>query len=692
VPIFTWRKFLNYLLEIGCEEIPARFMPGLLSDLKSAFESQLLTFRLSYEEVETKGTYRRLSVMVKQLGLHQEDRTVTVKGPEFNISFDAKGNPLPPLIGFMKKNNCTLSDIEYVDEQAKRLVVFKNHIPGKPCEEVLADLVCNVLSGLHLPVSMTWGDKRGPFVRPIHWILSLLDTNPLPVEWLQVHSGNLSYGHRFLSGGPTLEGRAMVISSADHYESLLEKEGRVILDQNRRKTLIEEALKKEGQKDWDLSLLEEVVYLVEYPTPLCGCFKKSYLKLPECVLIECMKKHQKYFPIFEKNTLSPSFLVIADNVTSENRGAVIQGNETVLEARLNDAQFFWDEDQKKSLSEWAVKLQDIVFQKGAGSMADKQNRMSRLMVFIQDSLSFKIEGHQIQDAASICKADLLSQMVYEFGHLQGQMGEIYALNKGISPDIAKAISEQYLPQTQQSTQYPETPLGILMALSDRLDTLVTCFQHDILPTSSQDPFGIRRAVYGIMGICLHHGLRLDISKACDLAYGLWEHPKNQDRLTEFLSQRTRQFLQMQGLEPDITQAVCQHPYLRHAYQFGQALQGLKKSDPDQLKKIVNLYDRIQKISQDTLGTVETSLLSKNEEPYWTNIQSLVSQLENLASEPVFFQNGFPIFFALADLMNDYFDVFLIMDPDPKIKKNRLAILGHVHRSLTAWAYFNKIQF
>ena len=666
-------------------------MPGLLSELKSGFESQLLEFKLSYDEVETKGTYRRLSVIIKNLGPTQEDRTMMIKGPEFKISFDEAGRPLPPLIGFMKKNNCTLSEIEYINEQAKRLVVFKNHISGKSCKEVLPELVCKALSSLHLPVSMTWGEKRGPFVRPVHWILSLLDTTHLPIEWLHVHSGNISYGHRFLSHGPTLEGKALLISSAGDYESLLEKEGWVILDQNRRKILIEEALKKEGQQNWDTSLLEEVIYLVEYPTPLCGCFKKSYLKLPECVLIECMKKHQKYFPIFDNSKLSPAFLVIADNVTSNNRGTVIQGNETVLEARLNDAQFFWDEDQKKSLSDWTFKLQDIAFQKGAGSMADKQNRMSRLMNLLQDLLSFKIEPSLIEESASICKADLLSQMVYEFGNLQGQMGEIYALSKGKSPEVAKAISEHYLPQTQQSTQYPESPLGILMALSDRLDTLVTCFQHDILPTSSQDPFGIRRAVYGIMSICLYHNLRLDILNACNLAYGLWENSKNKDRLTEFLGQRIIQFLHMQGLEPDITQAVCEQPYLTQAHHFGKALQVLKKSHPDQLKKIVNLYDRIQKISQKTFGTVEVSLLSKNEETYWTQIQNLLSQLQQFSSEPAFFQNGFSILDHLANLMNDYFDVFLIMDPDPKIKENRLAILGYIHHSLRALAVFNKIQ-
>ena len=418
----------TYLLEIGCEEIPARFMPTLLSELKSRTETTLTEEHLTYLSVDTLGTYRRLSLIIKGLAEEQPKRTETITGPPTKIGVDANQNYLPPAIGFAKKMGVELTDLTCIDGY---VTVTKN-AGGQKTKTLLPDLITSIIKSIPLPIAMQWGRRQEtPFVRPVHWIVSLLDQEILPIALYDIDAGRDSQGHRFLSEGK------ISIKNADHYEQVLETASVIVEPLDRY-----DRIKQNLPENHDADLLVEVTFLTEYPVVLKGNIDPIYLQLPQDVLIQCMKKHQKYFPLMDdKGALQPAFFVAAENVTESNKHIIIQGNERVLTARLEDTRFFWEEDLKHPLETNLPKLEKVVFQRGLGTLKDKVNRIITLSTYLKTILFPNSNIEVLNRAVELCKADLVSHMVYELPELQGVMGSIYASKQGESQEVCTAIIE-----------------------------------------------------------------------------------------------------------------------------------------------------------------------------------------------------------------------------------------------------------
>ncbi|MSR89081.1 MAG: glycine--tRNA ligase subunit beta [Candidatus Margulisbacteria bacterium] len=642
----------TYLLEIGCEEIPARFMPGLLAELKTRAETALTEAYLTYESIETLGTYRRLALTIKGLGEEQPKRIETITGPPTKIGVDTNQNYLPPAIGFAKKMGVELTDLTCIDGY---VTVTKN-AGGQKTEALLPGLITSIIKSIPLPIAMQWGRRQeSPFVRPVHWIVSLLDQEILPITLYDIQANRISQGHRFLSEGP------IPIQHADHYEQALETVS-VIVDPIKRKTRIQ----KNIPENHDAELLMEVTFLTEYPVVLKGNIDPVYLQLPQDVLIQCMKKHQKYFPLMDENsTLQPVFFVAAENVTESNKHIIIQGNERVLTARLEDTRFFWEEDLKHPLETNLPKLEKVVFQRDLGTLHDKRIRIQKLADHLYETLNFK--NHEtLNRALQLCKADLVSHMVYELPELQGIMGSIYAEKQGESPDVCTAIVEHYLPKFSGDS-LPQTPAGITISIADKLDTIVACFYSGVIPTGSQDPLGIRRALYGILQISLHHKLALDLSIVIDQAYALLGEQKNRDKLNDFFLQRIRSLFIEKEISYDTVDAILDTPHRNIYALFKKAtqLEVYRKDNADTMKRLIETAVRIQRLAQKaTTQTVDTA--------------QFVLPIEHAVYEAIQASNSLDSLAKCTPIWTQYFEDVLVMDKDPILQENRLAFLASTH--------------
>lgn len=639
----------TYLLEIGCEEIPARFMPTLLKEIKDRTEAALDEADLKNLEVKTLGTYRRLAVIIKGLPSEQPKRTETITGPPAKIGVDANQNYLPPAIGFAKKMGVELTDLTCIDGY---VTVTKN-AGGQKTKTLLPDLITSIIKSIPLPIAMQWGRRQEtPFVRPVHWIVSLLDQEILPIALYDIDAGRDSQGHRFLSEGP------ITIQHADHYEQALET-ALVIVDPRKRRDRIKKGL----PENHDTELLTEVTFLTEYPVVLKGAIDPIYLQLPQDVLIQCMKKHQKYFPLMDENgTLQPAFFVAAENVTESNKHIIIQGNERVLTARLEDTRFFWEEDLKHPLETNLPKLEKVVFQRGLGTLHDKRIRIQKLADYLYEKLNFK--NHEtLNRAIQLCKADLVSHMVYELPELQGIMGSIYAEKQGESPDVCTAIVEHYLPKFSGDV-LPQTPAGIAISIADKLDTIVACFYNGVIPTGSQDPLGIRRALYGVLQIILQHKLDLDLSTVIDQAYSPLGEQKNRDKLNDFFLQRIRSLFIEKEISYDTADAILDtsNRNISALFQKATRLEAYRKANGDTMKPLIETAVRIQRLAQK--ATTHT-----------VNPTHFVLPIEHIVYEATQTSNSLDSLAKANTLWTQYFDEVLVMDKDPILQQTRLASLA-----------------
>src|SRR5436190_250416 len=473
----------EFYMEIGCEEIPARTMARSLNDLRDRVEKLLQEEKLTYDRVEAIGSARRFVVRVPALAERQESRRERVMGPPASIAFK-DGQPAPPLVGFAKKNNVAVEALQKFATDKGEYYGIESTIEGGAAADILAKGLPTIVRSMTFPKMMIWMDPSQRFSRPLRWIISRFGDQRIPMELFGVHSAGYSEGHRILGSG------RVEVGSYDDFVSKLEKNF-VIVSQEERRKKIERELNDEvgrlsGRIIGDERLLEEVVYINEYPTIVRGSFEERFLELPREILITVMKEHQKYFAVEdEQGKLLPYFLAVM-NTASDPKGFIRKGHERVLRARLSDALFFWDVDRKQSLEDRRPRLKSIVFQEKLGTYADKVKRVGRLAKKINTITKAKVDRKALDQAVHWSKSDLTSDMVREFTDLQGIVGGLYAQREGASEEVWRAIYDQYRPQSMEDRS-PATVSGAVLSIADKLDTILGCFSVGLIPSGSEDP-------------------------------------------------------------------------------------------------------------------------------------------------------------------------------------------------------------
>ena len=680
----------DLLLEIGTEEIPAHAMPGLLQELGERAEKALGELRLAHGGVRTLGTPRRLALIVEGLAEKQADVAEEKRGPSVQVAFDAAGKPTKAAEGFARGQGVKAEDLVTRDGYVYALV----QETGEPAEKVLEKLLPELICGLPLPNSMRWGDLDFRFIRPLRWLVALYGEEVVPFELARVKSSNTSRGHRFLSTGD------FTIQDAAHYEEACEK-AFVIVDPARRKALIEQGLAEEakahgGTAEITPNLLEEVLYLVEYPTALAGRFEEKYLALPPEAVITPMRDHQRYFPVKAADgSLMPLFLTVR-NGGAEYLQTVQHGNERVLRARLADAQFFFDEDRKKSLEEHLEKLKTVVFQEGLGTLYDKSLRLEELAGRIADALGASAaEKKAAQRAAKLAKADLVTGMVMEFTELQGVMGKEYARLDGEGEEVALAIDEHYMPRFA-GDELPQTKAGIIVSLADKMDNIVATFSRGLIPTGSQDPFALRRQALGLVNSIIKAELSLSlvdlVSWAMDLL-ALTEvkaRKKMQTDVADFMRLRLKNVLGEAGIRYDVADAV-----LGDIDDIGRVMLAAKAvqeqlSAPDTAKAVQSFVRAANLAAKAETAEIDESLFETDEERELMKAYTSAKSAAESLLEAHDYVGAIDDFKDLADPIDAFFDGVMVMADDVAVRRNRLALLKAIDNLLLQVADFSKI--
>ncbi len=678
----------DLLLEIGTEEVPAHVMPGILAQLKENAEKAFQENRIAFGSIRTLGTPRRTALIVKDLAEKQEDVSSENRGPSVKIAFDADGNPSKAAQGFARGQGVDPKDLVEKDGYVYAMV----HEEGKATAELLQELLKDLICGLSFPNNMRWRDLDFKFIRPLRWIVALLDDEVIPFEVAEVKSGRTSRGHRFLSQGD------FTIADADSYEKACE-ENFIIVDQDKRKAMIREqieevAKKQNGTAEITEDLLEEVLYLVEYPTALCGKFEDKYLKLPAEAVITPMRDHQRYFPVKAADgSLMPLFITVR-NGGSEHLEIVQHGNERVLRARLDDAQFFFDEDRKKSLEEHREKLKTVVFQQGLGTMYEKSERLMELATFIADELGADEKTHKhARRAAELCKADLVTGMVQEFTELQGIMGREYAKLDGECEKVAIAIDEHYMPRFAGDNQ-PQSEAGRIVSVADKIDTIVGTFSRGKIPTGSQDPFALRRQALGLVHMMIEAKYTLSLSKVVAKAMDLYQitdeaaRTKMQQDVADFMRLRLKNVLE--DVRYDVVDAVLEDVDDLYAVSL-RADAVAKFVATDAATANIQAFVRAANLAKKSeTAAVDAALFTVAEEKsLYQAYTSTASAVESLVKGQDY-TGAIDALTELSQPIDAFFDGVMVMDKDEKVKNNRLGLLKSIDILINRVADFSKV--
>ena len=676
----------EFIFECGCEEIPARFIDTFLEQLKDLFSVELKRVHIKFNDIFAYGTYRRLVIHITDLADKQTAVSEFVKGPPVDIAYDKNTQKLSKAgLGFLKKLDSSESELLTKNVDGRDYVAVLKKAFIRDTESVLPEIITHVFEKLPLPIAMKWGAGEGVFVRPLHWICALYGHHKINVSLFGVKSNNKTFGHRFLTHGKDVNGIELTVSSAKDYFDKILKKGALILDQSKRKSYISEQLLAYNQQNFDEELLDEVIYLVEHPKVLIGEFDTKFLTIPSVVLVECMKKHQKYFPLYNDMELTNKFLFVADNVTNENSKYIINGNERVLSARLEDALFFWNEDRKQKLSDYSEKLKGLVYQHNLGSMFDKQERVAELLLFFHSQSYTLIDKKVLKKCAVMSKLDLVTQMVMEFPKLQGQMGALYAAENNEDISISNAISEQYLP-SHYGGELPGTPLGIILSLADRFDHLVASFFNGAKPTGSQDPLGLRRAVYSIFSLLFYLKIEFDFKQTVNFCYKqLGQTVKNDSLLYEFVNQRLKTYLMDHDLRYDTADAVLHIGYqnIAKAIQIGVKFEEYRSIHQNQFKVIVDTAIRVKRLAiKSESSDIKLDLFKLDIE------KSSFKLLEKGFADSN--QLDLDFYYELSNSLVDYFEGVMVMDKNKTIQKNRLAFMTQCNDIYLKVLNFEKI--
>ena len=675
----------DLLLEIGLEEMPAHVVTPSRIQLEEKVIKFLDEHHLDYETVQSFATPRRLAVKVTAIPEKQADVEEEVKGPAKKIALDAEGNWSKAAQGFVRGQGVTTEDIVFKELNGVEYVYVTKFTKGQSAKEVLTKLN-DVITSLTFPVTMHWANYDFEYIRPIHWIVALLDDEVIPFNVLDVTTGQTSRGHRFLGDDVTFQ-------HANEYEAKLKEQFVVVQPNERKQMIVDQANALAAEKNWQLALdeelLEEVTNLVEYPTAFVGSFDEKYLSVPDEVLVTSMKEHQRYFEVRnDQGLLMPHFIAVrnGDNVHLEN---VIKGNEKVLIARLEDAEFFYNEDKKLTIEACVEKLKNVTFHEKIGSIYEKMQRVALIAQIIGRKVGLSEEElEDLKRASEIYKFDLVTNMVGEFPELQGIMGEKYALLQGEKPAVATAIREHYLP-TSSEGELPETAIGAVLALADKLDSVFSFFSVGMIPTGSNDPYALRRLTYGVIRIIEDKGwtfplvqLQTEVDEAVNQdveKYGVLLN-EGQAEVVEFVKARLRQLLMTKNVRHDIIDAVVSAEQADLSKLFASA-NILKSRFEDQdfkpsmeaLTRVINLAKKGQELLGDTEEGIDPSLFENKAEK---ELYQAVNDLSEAFATRTIAEN-YEALVNLRPLIDAYFNETMVMVEDEKVKQNRLKQLMQI---------------
>lgn len=685
----------NYLLfEIGVEELPARYVNSAMDQLKTNIVKSFNENRIIFDEVNVYSTPRRLTVIVNNICEKQSDLEEEVKGPAKRIAVDAEGNYTKPLLGFMKSKGIKEEDLYFKQVGKEEYAFGKIKQDGQITSKVLKSILPEAIKSMTFPKAMRWGGKNMRFIRPIRWMVCILNDSVLDIELEGIVSSNTTKGHRFL-GESEFE-----VNTLNEYLTKLE-ENFVILNQDERKELIKKqcddvAKSLGGEIEFDEELLEEVTHLVEYPTAFYGEFDEDYAKLPKEVVITPMKQHQRYFPVLKDGKLLPNFIAVR-NGDSHRIDNVKKGNEKVLEARLADALFFYKEDTKKSLESYIEKLKTVVFQAKLGTVYDKSLRIEKLANDILEKLNETDIKEDTLRAAKLCKADLVTGMVFEFTELQGVMGREYAKVSGENENVAEAIFEHYLPRFAGDI-LPATKSGIVLSIADKLDSIAGFFAIGIQPTGSQDPYALRRQALGIINILMDNNLDISLRELVLLTldnYSFIEFDKDEvlNQIMEFFKDRIKNLFRDLGIRYDVIDAILSSNIDDIADMYARAKALNSWIDKGELVEMLTAFNRVATLAEKAeTNEVNINLMREEAEfNLYQQFQEISSNVEHLLANKEY-TKALDAFASLRPAIDNMFDSVMIMDKDEAIKNNRLAILKQIYDIMLNICDLSKIVY
>lgn len=691
----------HFILEIGIEEMPARFLNSLQQEIIDLFNKNLKEKKINFSSVQSYASPRRIIVEIEDLALVQDKEVVEIIGPPLKIAKTTEGGLTKAGEGFAKSQGVRPEDLYEVDTPRGKYIAVKKETGGEKTSQILSQICPQIISSLSFPKKMRWADSF-TFGRPIRWLLALLEKEIISFELADLQSSNLTFGHRVMGSGP------FTVESSRKFKEILQQQGKVIFDAQERVKIIQEQANKlaaqvGGSIVWKDSLLEEVSFLTEYPKPVLGKFEDKFLDLPEEVLLTSMETHQKSFGVKDKKgKLLPYFLTVI-NLEPKNLSIVQKGWERVLKARLEDAKFFWQVDLKSSFSIWLEKLNKVTFLEPLGYMGDKVKRLERLASWIGEKL-IPENKEDLKRAALLCKCDLVSEMVGEFPELEGIMGGIYARKKGEKEFVATSIYEHYLPKGQKGL--PSSKGGSLLSLIDKMDNLVGCFGLKIIPTGASDPYGLRRAALGIIQLILHFQLRISLTELMEEVYRQYQEQGIKFKvsqkelfafLEEFLGQRLKYFWQDKGYATRIVEATLGAGF-DDIYNAFLRLEALKEfSQEEYFEPAVLTFKRVANIIQKQAGTdeffseiKEEFLQEKEEKELFSKIKTIGTDLDEALSKENY-KYIFGLLLEIKPFIDSFFDKVMVMVEDENLRKNRLTLLQYLTNRLRVVADFAALQ-
>jgi glycyl-tRNA synthetase beta chain len=673
----------NLIFEIGTEEMPAESMQVFRKDYLSTAVKIFDKNNLDYNEINVYSTPRRLVLFVKELSEKQKDNKEVVRGPAVNIAFDEEGNATKAGEGFARGQEVEVEDLIEKDGYLYAEKIEK----GKKTAQVLSDILTEIVNRVPLPKAMRWGSVKMEFIRPIKWILALFGRKEIELEIADVKSSDFSIGHRFLSSGK------IEINNADDYFNILEEEY-IVVKENKRRDIIKKQISEldlKGEALIEESLMDEVVDLVEYPTAFKGNFSEEYLKLPSEVLITAMQKHQRYFPVINsEGELRAEFVGVRDGGSDYIR-EVISGNEMVLKGRLDDAQFFFAEDQKYGFLNRSEDIKNIVFQQELGSVYEKVQKLQKITAILADLIDYDHnKKEKAVRAAELCKNDLATEMVNEFANLQGIMGREYALLEGENKETAEAIFEHYLPR-YAGDSLPETDAGTILSMAEKIFNLSSHFLLSNIPTGSQDPFALRRQATGLVRIILSKNIILDIEELIEQSMSVIkinpeDKDKRADQLKEFIKQRLENLLSDLNIRYDIINAVIDvnDSDLVDIYKRAEKLMEFRSSNPELFIALLRGLVRAKNISEklDSKIKIDAGLLQEDEEKeLYKDFKVIQPEIESSFAKKDY-QKGFYLLVDLKENIDSFLDNVMVMVDDEELKNNRLSLLAEISKLMT----------
>ena len=685
----------NYLLlEIGVEELPSRFGQTTLDQIENNLSKLLKEERINFDNIEKYATPRRLTFVIKNLADKATDLEEEVKGPAKKIAVDADGNFTKPALGFMKSKGLDPENVYFKQLGNAEYLFGTIKQEGKHTSEVLKTIVPEAIKNVTFPKAMRWGGKNMRFARPIRWMVALLNNEILDIDLEGIKSSNITRGHRFLGE------KEFEVNSVEEYFEKLDKNF-VVLDQHKRKEMIREqavevAKSLGGEVELDEDLLEEITFLVEYPTAFYGEFDEEYVKLPKEVVTTPMKEHQRYFPVLKDGKLLPNFIAVR-NGDSNRIDLVKAGNEKVLRARLADALFFYHEDTKKPLESFVDKLQTVVFQAKLGTVYDKTLRIEKLSQVILNELNMTESKENTLRAAKLCKADLVTNMVFEFTELQGIMGRDYAQVSGENEEVCQGIFEHYLPRFAGDI-LPETNTGIALSIADKLDSIAGFFAIGIKPSGSQDPYALRRQALGILSILLDRKLSVNLNNLINAAldnYSNLEFNKEEvaSQIVEFFVERVKNLFKDLGIRYDVIDAVLNNNLDDISDIHTRALELNRWLQKDELVEMLTAFNRVATLAEKaTTDIVKENLLKEDAEiKLYNGFKEIKSNVESLLLDKKY-NEALDAFATLRPLVDNLFDNVMVMDKDEAIKENRLGLLKQIYSTMLTICDLSKIVY